>query len=204
MNITEFAKSRNIKPQTVSRYINRHSEKFDGLVLKSGKEITLSEEAIYILDKVYPLPKPIQVIVDHESRDKLVEAQSIIIKLQQQLNNQAEQIAGSRINQILLEQKEQELETIKSDLQTEKEKTAAAIAEVQEIKIEANKRMKESWDVTENAINERDAAYNEIQRLQAELSAMKSEVGSYKKSIFGFYRKSVWQIMKFRKLSSGP
>ena len=80
MYITEFAKSRNIKPQTVSRYINRHSEKFDGLVLKSGKEITLSEEAIYILDKVYPLPKPIQVIVDHESRDKLVEAQSIIIK----------------------------------------------------------------------------------------------------------------------------
>ena len=89
MNISEFAASRSVATQAVSKYINRHPELFDGLVSRDGKNVVLSDAALEKLDKVYPLPKPVEVIVDHASRDKLILAQERIIQLQEQLTAQA-------------------------------------------------------------------------------------------------------------------
>ena len=109
MNISDFAKSRGIEPQTVSRYISRHADEFDGLVTKEGKSVVLSDEALEKLDEVYPNPKPVEIIVDHASRDRLIVAQEKIIQLQQQLADQAALVAEAKFHQLLLEQRDEEI-----------------------------------------------------------------------------------------------
>ena len=75
MNLTEFAKSRNQKTQTISIYINRHKEDFENHITKKGKTLKLDETAIELLDKQYPQPKPVQVVQgipqeEHEALQK--------------------------------------------------------------------------------------------------------------------------------------
>ena len=48
-----------------------------------SKQKVLDDMAVELLDKKYPLSKPIQIIEDTESRNKLLEAQRTIIKMQQ-------------------------------------------------------------------------------------------------------------------------
>lgn len=115
MNISEFAKSRHVEPQTVSIYIRRHQQDFEGLTIKDGKDVILTDAAIQILDEVYPLPSPVQVVVDHESRDQLVKAQQMIIQLQQKLTDQAEMIAEAKLHRYLLDQKDEEIKRLKQE-----------------------------------------------------------------------------------------
>ena len=77
------------------------------------KEYLLLEK----LDKAYPLPKPVEVIVDHESRDKLILAQRRIIELQEKVAAQAEIVSRVEYQQALIEMKDEELEKAKKDLQ---------------------------------------------------------------------------------------
>ena len=116
MNISDFAKSRGIEPQTVSRYISRHADEFDGLVTKEGKSVVLSDEALEKLDEVYPNPKPVEIIVDHASRDRLIVAQEKIIQLQQQLADQAALVAEAKFHQLLLEQRDEEIARRKEEI----------------------------------------------------------------------------------------
>lgn len=113
MNISEFAKSRHVEAQTVAIYIRRHQKEFEGLTAKDGKDVVLSDAAIEILDTVYPLPSPVQVVIDHESRDQLVKAQQMIIQLQQKLTDQAEMIAEAKLHRYLLDQKDEEIAKLK-------------------------------------------------------------------------------------------
>ena len=48
-----------------------------------SKQKVFDDIAVELLDKKYPLPKPIQIIEDTDSRNKLLEAQRTIIKMQQ-------------------------------------------------------------------------------------------------------------------------
>lgn len=48
-----------------------------------SKQKVLDDMAVELLDKKYPLPKLIQIIEDTDSRNKLLEAQREIIKIQQ-------------------------------------------------------------------------------------------------------------------------
>lgn len=61
MNISDFARSRSVDPQAVSRYILRHPE-LQKLTTRVGKTVELTPEAERLLDEVYPLPQPVQVI----------------------------------------------------------------------------------------------------------------------------------------------
>ena len=125
MNISDYAKSRGVEPQAVSRYINRHSSAYEGLVAKEGRHVVLSDAAIAKLDDVYPLPKPVEVIVDHVSRDKLILAQEQIIHLQQQLADQAGLIADAKYHQLLLEQRSEELDREREAAARQREEIAS-------------------------------------------------------------------------------
>lgn len=85
MYLREFAEQRGQNPATISQYIRDHAAEFEGHTSMDGKQKVLDEVAIQLLDKKYPLPKPIQVIEDTESRKQLVEAQQYIIKLQEKM-----------------------------------------------------------------------------------------------------------------------
>ena len=109
MTITEFASSRGIQTQTVSIYIKRHSKDFKGHTLKKGKAVELDSTALELLDKIYPLPNPIQIIEDTESRKELIQAQKQIIRLQEQLQEATRQIAQAEAIKLLLEDKKEQL-----------------------------------------------------------------------------------------------
>ena len=127
MNLTEFAASRNIKINALSNYLSRHPE-IKKLTFKTGKETELTDEAIDLLDKIYPLPKPVTVIngVDPEEHkavvDKLSSAQENIIKLHEtveqlkdKVNENEKLIAQAEAQKILLEDKKTQLEAARAE-----------------------------------------------------------------------------------------
>lgn len=115
MKVADFTRGRNVENQAITRYINRHPELFDGHVMKDGREIVLDDVALDILNEKYPLPQPIQIVEDTEARRQLIEAQQMIIKLQQQLVEAAPIIALAEHNQYLISQMQQENEDLKSE-----------------------------------------------------------------------------------------
>ena len=129
MNITEFAKSRNIEPQAISRYIGRHQE-FKGHTKKSGKAVELDETAVELLEKKYPLPQPVQIIEDTESRQKLIKAQELIIQLQNKLLDAQSQIAEAEAIKLLLEDKKAQIARYEQEKETDKQKIDELSAEL--------------------------------------------------------------------------
>lgn len=124
MTITEFAESRNVEPQAVSRFLIRHPEQKQSCS-KVGKNIELSESAYELLDKQYPLPKPIQVIngiPEEEHRKKLdeldsvrkdlVTAKDLIITLKDQLTDYQLKLKDAENEQLRIEEKEKIQNTI--------------------------------------------------------------------------------------------
>lgn len=131
VSITDFSKTRNIDRDTVNAFIRNHSE-IKKETKKQGKNIVIDTEspAFEILNKQYPLPQLVQVIEDIESKNKLIQAQEMIIQLQKQLNDQNKMIIQAEINQALLEDKnimidnlKIENEELKQKLEIERSKT---------------------------------------------------------------------------------
>lgn len=128
MNISDFARARNVEPQTVSRYIKRHPE-IEKLTIKNGKKVELTAEAEELLDEIYPLPRPVEIVQgvpEKEHREllnKYAQAQEIIIKLQEERVLQAEKLAKLEATQALLEDKEKQL-ALQSELREKAEKRA--------------------------------------------------------------------------------
>ena len=110
MYLKEFAEQRNVKPNTVAVYMKSHEKEFKGHTwLKNGRK-WLDEDAIRLLEQKYPMPLPVQVIEDSEARKQLIEAQQLIIKLQQQLVEAAPAITLAEQNIKLIETMTEEKE----------------------------------------------------------------------------------------------
>lgn len=113
MIITEFLEGRTVERQAVTRYIERHPEEFNGHISKKGREIDLDDIAIAILDKKYPLAKPIQVIngVDPEEYNMLQKKYMAALEEMDVLKNwkieQVQRLADSeqRYNTLMLQSK---------------------------------------------------------------------------------------------------
>ena len=105
------------------------------------------DEAIEILDKVYPLPKPVEIIVDHESRDKLIKALEEIRVLEKEIKESYQIVAEAKATLMLLEDKKQELEASRADFEAERERADGLLLENTELKIqlEAEKNRKLSF-----------------------------------------------------------
>jgi len=118
LNISEFARSRGEEPQTVRHYINSHPD-IKKHTRKNGKETELTDEAIELLDKVYPLPRPVQLVngVDPEEHkavlDKLASTQEYVIKLQNKMMEDQKLLAQAEAQKQLLEDKEAQLNAAK-------------------------------------------------------------------------------------------
>lgn len=127
MNITAFAESRGVKTTTVYQYIQRHKETFRDHTTKEGNTTILDDQALDILDRVYPLPKPVQVIegipeAEHlrmiSEKDKEIQAlQQKIIEIQRDYTQAKEQIGIQQGKIMLLESKNEENQAIKTELE---------------------------------------------------------------------------------------
>ncbi len=137
VSISDFAMSRNQDRGTVAAWIRKHPEVDEGCTMV-GKDkcIDMSSEAYRILDKQYPLPLPVEVVVDHESRDKLLEAQDqllqaqkLITELYKQIGEKDKLIAQSESAQLLLEDRTKQLEEEREAHKLEIEKAEERVQE---------------------------------------------------------------------------
>lgn len=144
MNITEFAASRNKTVGAISNYMRRNKEQFKGLTRKEGNTIVLDDKAIEILERVYPVPKPVQVIngvPEEEYRKKLEEldqarkdllaAKDLVISLQNQINENQLKLKDAEMDKLKLEDKSK---TQDIELEAERKKVSDLAAEVEKLK----------------------------------------------------------------------
>ena len=120
MTITEFARSREQQPQTISRYINRHADLFKGHTKKTGKTVELDAAAVELLDKVYPLPKPVTLIQgvpeeEHlrvlQKKDAQIQAlQQKLIEMQEKCSSLRLESAENKAKTLLIEEKDKQLQ----------------------------------------------------------------------------------------------
>jgi hypothetical protein len=133
MNITEFAESRGVEPQAVNRYLLRHKD-IKKTCVKKGKTIELSDEALELLEKQYPIPKPVQIIkgVPQEEYDKLLKmyaaAEKEIADIQSLRMEETKMLMETKEKLFQLEDKSRE------DLLKEKNRADSAEAEVARLK----------------------------------------------------------------------
>lgn len=116
LKISDFVKGRNINAPAVTAYIRRHDNLFSGHIQKSGKELLVDDVALEILEMKYPLPAPVEVVEDRESRQKLILAQEKIIQLQEQLTAAAQLAAKAEAQQLLLDDYKDRLERAETAL----------------------------------------------------------------------------------------
>lgn len=145
MTVTEFLEGRTVERQAVTRYIERHSEEFQGHTSKKGREIELDEVAVGILEKKYPLQSLVEVIEDKESRQKLIKAQEYIIQLQEKINEQSLAIAKAESIQLLLEDKQHQLEMAEQRENEWKENQKRTEEELNRVREELEKERNKSW-----------------------------------------------------------
>lgn len=105
MKIKEFIEGRDVSYSTVAMYIKRNKDMFSGHIGRSGN-IVLDDIAVAILDKKYPVLKPVEVIQDEELRKQLIEAQEKIIELQEHINMMLPVVQEYKHKQYLLEEAE--------------------------------------------------------------------------------------------------
>ena len=133
ISVRQFAESRNEQPNTVLTYIRRHQSDFDGHVWTDNRKMMIDEYAVELLSEVYPLPAPVEVVVDTESREKLLHAQETIIRLQDALMESQNRVAIAESQKLLLEErKEHELNILKAESQMELDKKDLRIKELED------------------------------------------------------------------------
>lgn len=102
MKIKDFIQGRDVSYSSVFQYIKRNPNLFKGHI-GNKNNVELDDVAVELLEQKYPTSKPVQVIEDNEARRQLIEAQQLIIQLQQQLVEAAPKIAWAEQNKVLLD-----------------------------------------------------------------------------------------------------
>lgn len=151
VKLSDFADQRNVSRDTVAAYIRRNPEIFEGHTTKQKKALILDDEAVKMLDEMYPLPKPIQIIEDVESRQKLIQTQQLVIQLQQKIVDQTAIVAQAETMKVLLEDKEKQLEAAEKQLSDKQAELDAYRKEAEQQKEEINRlRSRSLWQRIRN------------------------------------------------------
>lgn len=114
MILKDFAEQRNINPDTIRKYIKRHEKEFRGLIKNSGNRMQLEPEAVTLLEKVYHLPQPVQVIEDFETVRELSECRKELAEVYKKLSESTAKLAQAEALKFLLEDRENQLEEEKA------------------------------------------------------------------------------------------
>ena len=144
MKISEFVIGRNVASATVQQYINRHKEDFEGLITKgkNKKEIILGDEAIKLLEKKYPLPKPIEVITkgmipieEHdELKSKYIEALEEGKRLLEERNQLKLEVKEHEKTYMLIAQKDKDIKRLEEEQEQKEAENIALREEIEKLK----------------------------------------------------------------------
>lgn len=130
MNISEFAKSRAVDAQTVATYLRRHK-------IPYSRSEGLTDEAMELLDKQYPIPSDIIIRVkDEEAEQKLKEKEQELEEVKSQLDKAKDKIIT------LLEANEHFIEEVAKVLMLE-DKTKSQTEQIDKLQQDIEERDKE-------------------------------------------------------------
>ncbi len=121
LKTSDFLNGRDVERQALTRYINRHPELFENHTKKMGKEIELDDEAVAILDKIYPLIQPVELIngvpqeVHIKIQNELIQAQKDNAELMKALLQAHEQLSVANTEKLLLEEKTKQYDELKDN-----------------------------------------------------------------------------------------
>lgn len=195
MKITEFIQGRNVTYQTVRKYIKRNEKLFIGHIGKRNN-IVLDDTAISILEQKYPMTKPIEVIQDNENRDKLLLAQELIIKLQQELAESKAKIEDSKYATMFLPLETARADKAEANLNEEKKLVKNLTSQLEEEQ-ERIEKLKDDlkYEISvkekiENDIIKKNAEYKDLCDVFSEYLRQNSEL---RNEIEAFKKRSLWQ-----------
>lgn len=158
MNITDFAQSRGEQPQTIRMYMSRHQELFEGHTTRNGKSVELDEEAIKILEEQYPLPEMVQIIRDPElekelewTRQQLNHTMTENSDLKSRIIEMTGIAARAEANQMMLEDKENQLAQTRERLDKTEEKLEKKDEILEQMRAELEAARRETEDAKREA-----------------------------------------------------
>lgn len=200
MKLKDFATQRNVDKYTIQKYITRHPELFSKCVTHERNGYELDDKAIQILDEKYPLPKPVEVVVDHASRDELIKTQNellaakdFIIKLQQELNDSKLLLAKAESAQLLLvdktkelESKEKEVKELSKELVENKSAKDRLASENFIYKSDNDKMNRELQNMQMQLMQKDDELRRKDDAIKEKDKELETEKGRYKKGLFGW------------------
>lgn len=151
MTLKEFSESHGVNIGAVSVYIKRHPDLFKDLINQSNtdkRSVDLSEEAVQILEKKYPVPEPVIVYNHHPDDLEMIKQkdQQILI-----------------LTDML--KKEHDKNTL---LETERESTAALRIQIEDHKYRLEEEKKRSEEERSRADQSLEAAHTAQIELEKE------------------------------------
>lgn len=177
MKVVDFAKQRGTDPDTITRYIKRHPEPFEGHTSFDGNKMVVDDIALKLLEEKYPLPAPVEVIKDTKSQELLIieqkkvqELQERLMTLQNQLHEDQLLIADQRGQLLRLEDKSRENDDLKRQVEGMTQR-AAKQAEIITQNAADLATTKTSLEYTEKEL---EAAKRRNAEVEAEIDRMKS------------------------------
>ena len=165
VNINDFAASHGVKANAVRQYIYRHPE-IQALIQEAGEgeqqngvSMILGDEAIELLEKKYPNPRPVEVVEDVETHRKLEAALAEINRLQKENADTRIALTKAQGELAAIEDKSSRLEAEKDKLSADAEDARNAAQKAQERAVKAETER----DIIVEKANEQQS---EIERLR--------------------------------------
>lgn len=152
MTLKEFAEGRGVEYNALMQWLYRRPELRERMP-KEGKSYVIEPgDGIFeILDKKYPIPKPIQVIQDEEARKELAEANRKIQELQEAMLKMAARASQADAMQLMLEQRDTELEQTREALHKEQEERISIAESAGRLRVELEAAQKDASEAKEKA-----------------------------------------------------
>jgi len=122
LNMSEFLKGREVKANTLSNYVTRHPELFEGHVKREGKNTFFDDEAVRILEEKYPIAKPVVIVnglsqeEERELRKRLQQSQELLLAMQNELTNTKLQLAEKETLSLRIEMKDEKIEQLSREV----------------------------------------------------------------------------------------
>ena len=182
MTIREYARQRSVSYEAIRKQINRCQKDLEGHITTKGQTKYLDEYAVEYLDQRRS-ERPVSVV--QALRDQIDALKNELMTTQKRL------IDAQSENQLLIEaktkydlllessnEKTATIETLREDL-TESRKTSDQLRD----------DLKSARDETDQLRKQADEAKERAEKLKKERDTAAKEAKSYRKSVFGLYRK---------------
>ena len=177
ISIRDFAKSRQQDNDTVTTWIRRHPE-VDACCQVQGKDkyVDMDSEGFNLLEKQYPLPSPVHVLRKEDmpdyyrAIDEAKEAYKVISLLQEQLKEQAVQIAEQKSVQLLLEDRT-------AQLNEQKELFKATQQAHEQSMLQADERTKEAREKADQERIRAEEAEKKLAEMEQRAAEAEENVG---------------------------